>query len=73
MKENYVYPIKIKKESDIYIVTFPNFPGQITEADSEEKAIIAAQELLALCISDNEEIGIGCRQAFTIFVEDGSG
>ena len=57
MKENYVYPVVLKKEDGIYLITFPNFPGHITDADTEENAVIAAQEVLALCISDNEEQG----------------
>lgn len=57
MKENYIYPVVIRNEGDRLLITFPDFPNQITEADTEEAAIIAAQEVLALCISDNEEKG----------------
>ena len=57
MKENYIYPVVIRDEGDGLLITFPDFPNQVTEADTEESAIIAAQEVLALCISDNEEMG----------------
>ena len=57
MKENYVYPVVLQKEEDGYLVTFPDFPGQMTEAKTESEAIIAAQEVLALCISSNEDLG----------------
>lgn len=60
MKENYVYPIILKKEGKRLLITFPDFPEQMTEADTEETAIIAAQEVLALCIRDNEEMEIEC-------------
>lgn len=56
MKENYIYPVVLKKEEDGFLITFPDFPEQMTEASTEESAIIAAQEVLALCISDNEEM-----------------
>ena len=59
MKENYVYPIKIHKDEDgALLITFPNFPGNMTQADTEEGAIRAAQEVLALCITSNEDAGI---------------
>lgn len=56
MKENYIYPVIIKKRNEKFEISFPNFPDQMTEADTEDDAIIAAQEVLALCISDNEEM-----------------
>ena len=58
MKENYTYPIKLKKMLDVCLVTFPDFPGQMTEGESQEEAVWAARELLALCISSNEDRGI---------------
>ena len=57
LKENYIYTVILKKEDDCYTVTFPNFPEHVTQADTEDEAIIAAQEVLALCISDNEDLG----------------
>lgn len=57
MKENYIYPVILHKEEDGYLITFPDFPGQMTEAETEEEAIQAAQEVLALCISQNEDMG----------------
>lgn len=59
MKENYIYPVIIKKGDAGFEISFPDFPGQVTQADTEDDAIIVAQELLALCISDNEEM---CRE-----------
>ena len=56
MKENYIYPVIIKKEETGYEISFPDFPEQMTSANTEEEAVIAAQEVLALCISDNEEM-----------------
>lgn len=59
MKENYLYPIIIKKEDKgLLLVTFPDFPAQMTEAESEEEALRNAQEVLALCIAQNEDEGI---------------
>ncbi len=57
MKENYMYPVKLKETQEGCLVTVPDFPGQMTAAGSEEEAILAAQELLALCISSNEDMG----------------
>lgn len=58
MKENYIYPVIIRKEgTGELIITAPDFPGQMTEADNESEAVIAAQEMLALNIIDNESMG----------------
>ena len=56
MKENYIYPVIMKKEGVGYEILFPDFPEQMTSADTEEGAVVAAQEVLALCICDNEEM-----------------
>lgn len=56
MRENYVYPVILHKENERFTITFPDFPEQMTEASTEEDAIVAAQEVLALCISDNEDM-----------------
>lgn len=58
MKEDYVYPVKVKKEDGVFLITFPDFPDQITDADDELQLIRSAQEVLALCIIDNENLGI---------------
>lgn len=60
MKENYIYPVKLKKEGTVFRVIIPNFPEHMTEAETEEKAIVAAQEILALCIANIED----CNQEF---------
>lgn len=58
MKENYIYPIKVKKEDGVFLITFPDFPDQMTDAVNESEVIRNAQEVLALCIIDNENQGI---------------
>lgn len=57
MKENYIYPVVLKRKENYYLVTFPDFPEQITEAKTEEAAIVAAQEVLAMCICESEDYG----------------
>lgn len=55
MKENYVYPAKIKKEGKAYKIEFLDFPEMLPiEADSKDKAIYSAQKYLALTIIDYE-------------------
>lgn len=58
MKENYVYPATITSEDGCYHIEFIDFPdaGWIEET-TEEKAICAAQECLALAILDYESRG----------------
>lgn len=58
MRENYVYPIKVKREDDVLLITFPDFPDQVTDAADESEVIRSAQEVLALCIIDNENQGV---------------
>ena len=58
MKEEYIYPIKVKEEEGVFLITFPDFPDQMTDTDEESKVIRSAQEVLALCIIDNENQGI---------------
>ena len=53
MKENYIYPVKLKKEGDIILVTFPDFPDQVPEAETEIEAVENAQNVIALEIMDN--------------------
>lgn len=57
MQENYIYPIKVKTEEDVFLITFPDFPGQMTDAADESEVIRNAQEVLSLCIMDNEKQG----------------
>ena len=55
MKENYIYPAKIKCEETKYQVKFIDFPSlSLIEADTKEEAIHSAQEYLALEILDYE-------------------
>ena len=52
MKENYIYPIILKKEGDIILVSFPDFPDQMTEAGTETEAVECAQNVIALELID---------------------
>lgn len=52
MKENYIYPIILKKEGDIILVSFPDFPDQMTEAETETEAVECAQNVIALELID---------------------
>ena len=55
MKENYVYPIKIRKEGSIYQIEFLDFSDiGLIEAETKDEAIHSAQEYLALEILDYE-------------------
>ena len=55
MKENYVYPARIKIEGATCQIEFLDFPNiSLIEADSKEEAIHLAQEYLALGILDYE-------------------
>ena len=60
MKESYVYPAVVGRDGKDFIISFPDFPNQVTYADTYEEVINAAQEVLALCISDNESTGTEC-------------
>lgn len=58
IKENYVYPARIKKEKSGYQIRFLDFPSiGLVEEDTEEDAIHSAQECLALEILDYESRG----------------
>ena len=37
MKENYMYPVKLKETQEGCLVTVPDFPGQMTAAGSEKQ------------------------------------
>lgn len=55
MKENYIYPAKIKKEGTSFQLEFLDFPNiSLVEADTKEEAIRSAQRCLALEILDYE-------------------
>ena len=60
MKESYVYPAVVGRDGKDFIISFPDFPNQVTYADTYEEVINAAQEVLALCISDDESTGAEC-------------
>lgn len=57
-KENYIYPIKVKEEDGTFLITFPDFPDKMTDTDDESDIIRSAQEVLAVCLIDNEDQGI---------------
>lgn len=74
MRENYVYPIKVKREDGVLLITFPDFPDQMTDAADESEVIRSAQEVLALCIMDNENLGVESPEPSEendIFLEEG--
>jgi len=55
MKENYVYPAKMKNENGRYQIEFIDFPEIILiEEETKDKVIRSAQECLALEILDYE-------------------
>ena len=55
MKENYTYPAKMRRIGTSYQIEFMDFPDMcIVEAETREKAIMDAQESLALTILDYE-------------------
>ena len=58
MKENYIYPAKVKYESGIYQLQFIDFPDMILiEGSNRDEAVRLAQESLALEILDYESRG----------------
>ncbi len=58
MKENYIYPAKIKYEDGKYQIYFIDFPNMILiEETNRDEAVRAAQESLALEILDYESRG----------------
>ena len=57
MKENYIYPARIKQEDNAYCIEFLDFPNVVTEGETQEEAIRSAQESLALEILDYEARG----------------
>lgn len=52
MKENYIYPIILKKDGDTILVSFPDFPDQMTDAETEVEAVESAQNVIALELID---------------------
>lgn len=58
MKENYIYPAKIKKVDELWQVKFLDFPDMLLiEEATKEDALRSAQECLALEILDYESRG----------------
>lgn len=55
MKENYIYPAKIKKEGISFQIEFLDFPNMcMIEGNTEDEAVHSAQRCLALEILDYE-------------------
>lgn len=55
MKENYIYPARMKHEGKTFQIEFLDFPDMsLVEADTKEEVIHFAQECLALEILDYE-------------------
>ena len=56
MKDNYTFPAIFDYSDSEYIsIQFPSFPFCMTEVESNEDPVLAAQELLALTIKDYED------------------
>lgn len=56
MDENYTYPVIFDfSEQDIIQIKIPNFSNNINFIDTDENSIEAAQEILAMAISDYED------------------
>lgn len=59
MEENYTYPVIFDfSEQDAIQIEIPNFSDNINIIDSEEDKIKAAQDILAMAISDYEDRNI---------------
>ncbi|PRY80138.1 type II toxin-antitoxin system HicB family antitoxin [Alkalibacterium olivapovliticus] len=52
MKENFTYPVIIKKSEEYIDIIFPDFKNTVTSVMNEDDYITASQELLALLIKD---------------------
>lgn len=52
MEEMYVYPAKITRDDDVYIVRFVDFKGAVTVASDKDEVIGKAKECLADAIFD---------------------
>lgn len=59
MEENYVYPVIQEKCNEGYLISFPDFPGDVTVVEDKEDVVKAAQEVLALNIIMNEDLKRG--------------
>ncbi len=56
--ENYTYPALFEYDEDNQIiVTFPDFPGAVTEGSDMKEAVANAQEVLAMTIVDYNDRG----------------
>jgi predicted RNase H-like HicB family nuclease len=57
MKDRYVYPAVFDCSGEKVYVSFPDFQGCFTYGDDQEKALIAARDVLALFLYDLEKEG----------------
>lgn len=58
MQNNYTYPAIFDYSEEGFInISFPDFEGAFTCAETEAEAVTAAQDVLALSIRDYEERG----------------
>lgn len=48
MKYTYLALFEVDKETNGYVITFPDFPGAVSEADSLNEAIFNAREVLEI-------------------------
>lgn len=54
-KDYYVYPAILEKSSDGYGIYFPDLPGCVSHADTQEDALKEGREALGLHLSGMEE------------------
>ncbi|EOO65488.1 type II toxin-antitoxin system HicB family antitoxin [Bacillus mycoides] len=54
-KDYYVYPAVLEKSSDGYGIYFPDLPGCVSHADTQEDALKEGREALGLHLSGMEE------------------
>lgn len=55
MKDKYVYPAIFHYVDDGISIEFPDLPGCLSCADTDEEALYMAEDALGLCIVDLEE------------------
>ena len=55
MKDKYIYPAIFDYTDDGIIIEFPDLPGCISCADSDEEALLMAEEVLGLWMENLEE------------------
>jgi len=55
LKDNYIFPAIFEQHQGIYIITFPDLPGCITEGSNLDEALKMAKEALELHLYNLED------------------